>query len=311
MSGLELKRNRRLGSSRHISEHPYRIRKVLSVSELAIVYAAQNEQDGTKCVIKEFCPGRLVYRGKDGVSLHLKAGSSADKYALLREAFQHEGKVLAGLQHSGVVRCLDRFEQNGTAYLVMEYCEGVTLDKYIADNRVGAMPQFFCSTMLSLIDTLRELHSSGIIHCDLKPGNIIVSSTGQCKLLDFGSAAAMPIQQAKTHKRPILTTEGYSPLELYSEHSAPGPESDIYSLAAVLYFCCHGQPPTDVRKRLFEERQEVIGKEIKTAWPFLSRAIDQGLVVPAEKRHATLNRFKTAIRLEYWLKRVYRREYKY
>lgn len=311
MSGLALKRNRRLGSSQQISEHPYRIRKVLSVSELAIVYAAQNEQDGTKCVIKEFCPGRLVYRGKDGVTLHPKAGSSADKYALLREAFQQEGQVLAGLQLAGVVRCLDRFEQNGTAYMVMEYCEGITLDKYIADNRVGAMPQFFRSTLVPLIDTLRELHRSGIIHCDLKPGNIMVSSTGQCKLLDFGSAVTMQAERVKRDKRPILTTEGYSPLELYSEHSAPGPESDVYALAAVLYFCCHGQPPTDVRKRLFEERQEVIGKEIKTAWPFLSRAMNKGLVVPAEKRHASLNDFKTAIRLEYWLKQVYRRGYKY
>lgn len=308
MSGLELKRNMRLGGNSHASGYSYRIRQVLSVSELAIVYVARNEQDGTKCVIKEFCPGGFVYRGRDGVSLRPKAGSSAEKYALLREAFQQEGEVLAGLKHAGVVRCLDRFEQNDTAYIVMEYCQGVTLDKYIAANKDAVTPHFFYSIMTPLIDTIKELHDSGIIHRDLKPGNVMITSTGEGKLLDFGSAIAI---DAACPKRPILTTTGYSPLELYSEQSAPGPESDIYSLAAVLYFCCHGEAPTDVRKRLFEERQEVIGKEIKRAWPILSRVIDQGLVVPAEKRHATLNRFKTAIRLEYWLKQVYRRGYKY
>ncbi|WP_059050531.1 serine/threonine-protein kinase [Paenibacillus senegalimassiliensis] len=308
MSGLELKRNARLGDRSPISEYSYRIRKVLSASELAIVYVARNEQDGTKCVIKEFCPNGFVYRGKDGVTLYPKAGGSADKYALLREAFQQEGEVLAGLNHSGVVRCLARFEQNKTAYIVMEYCEGVTLDKYIAANRAAVTPQFFYSTMRSLIDTLMELHDSGIIHRDLKPGNVMISSTGQCKLLDFGSAVVV---ESNPMKRPILTTTGYSPLEFYSEQAVLGPESDIYSLAAVFYFCCNGEPPTDVRKRLFEQRQEVMSKDIKRAWPFLSRAVSQGLVVPAEKRHATLSRFKTAIWLEYWLKQVYRREYKY
>lgn len=309
MLGLELKRNARIGGEGEASSRSqYRIRKVLSVSELAVVYAARNETDGSRCVVKEFCPGRFVYRSKDGATLRRKAGTAADKYEVLWNAFQQEGALLEKLDHPGIVRCLDRFEQNGTAYIVMEYCEGVTLDKYIAANKAAIAPRFFYETILPFIDTLDYLHRFGIIHRDLKPGNLMIASGGACKLLDFGSAAATGETE---ERRPILTTAGYSPLELYSEQSRQGPESDIYSLAAVLYFCCRGHAPTDVRKRLFEERQELVDAEMKRAWPFLSRAIERGLAVPADKRRISLDRFKAAIRLECRLSWLYRRGYKY
>lgn len=310
MHELGLKRNAGIGGEGSAaSRGKYRIRSIISVSELAIVYAARNEAEGIRCVVKEFCPGRLVYRGKDGLTLRRKAGVAADKYAVLWNSFLNEGELLEKCDHPGIVRCLDRFEQNGTAYIVMEYCEGVTLDKYIAARKAEITPQFFYKTMIPFIDVLDYLHKSGIIHRDLKPGNLMIGSDGGCKLLDFGSAVTNG--DAK-EMRPILTTAGYSPLELYSEQSCQGPVSDIYSLAAVLYFCCCGQAPTDVRKRLFENRQELVGAEMKRAWPFLSRAIDRGLAVSVDKRRSSLGRFKTAIQFEYRLSRLYRRRgYKY
>ncbi|MNO44883.1 Serine/threonine-protein kinase PK-1 [compost metagenome] len=293
-----LKRNTKLGGEGITgtdTSPKYRVRSVISVSELAVVYVARNETEGIKCIIKEFCPNRYVYRGKDGSTLRRKAGVSEDKYIDLWNTFMNESELLDECKHPGIVQCLDRFEQNGTAYIVMEFCEGVTLDKYIMKRKSEMDPEFLYKTMIPLMKTLEYLHRSGIIHRDLKPGNIIIGEDGVCKLLDFGSAVRV---EDNGGRYLIFTTAGYSPLELYSEQSRQGPMSDIYSFAAVLYYCIRGVAPTDVRKRLFDERLEPLGTGMKRSWPFLSRVIHWGLAVSADKRCSSLKWFKLAIMLE-------------
>ncbi|MFD3262206.1 serine/threonine protein kinase [Paenibacillus lentus] len=293
--GNGLRRNSRLHSRESGSALTYRVRSKISASELAMVYAVRCEEQDMKCVIKEFFPKSLVRRGKDGSSVRRLSGVPDDKYEALRNAFINEGKLLKNCEHPGIVRFIDQFEQNDTVYIVMEFIEGVTLAEMIGGRPDRVEPGFLYKTMLPLIETLEHLHKQGIIHRDLKPGNIIIDHQGRAKLLDFGSA----IRFDGSGGQPILTTAGYSPLELYSEQSRQGPVSDIYSLAALLYYCCRGTAPTDVRKRLFDDRLEPIGTGLKRSWPFLSRAIRRGLIVAPDKRCSSLKWFKAAITMEY------------
>ncbi|MGG3504912.1 serine/threonine-protein kinase [Paenibacillus lautus] len=293
--GNGLRRNYRLYSKESGSSLTYRVRSKISASELAIVYAVRCEEKDMKFVIKEFFPKSLVRRGKDGSSVRRLSGVPDDKYEALRNAFINEGKILKDCEHPGIVRFMGQFEQNETVYIVMEFIEGVTLAEMIEGRPDRVEPGFLYKTMLPLIETLEHLHKQGIIHRDLKPGNIIIDHQRRAKLLDFGSA----IRFDGSGGYPILTTAGYSPLELYSEQSRQGPVSDIYSLAALLYYCCRGTAPTDVRKRLFNDRLEPMGTGLKRRWPFLSRAIRRGLIVEPDKRCSSLKWFKAAITMEY------------
>ncbi|MBE9912624.1 serine/threonine protein kinase [Paenibacillus donghaensis] len=299
-----LKRNIKLGDSNGDTEG-YRIRKMVAASELAIVYTARNDEKGIKCIIKEFFPAALVRRGKDGVGVLRKAGTGEDKYNELLSAFKNEGDLLRKSQHPGVVRILDYLEQNGTAYIVTEYVEGMTLDRYIAALPDEMDPGILYKTMIPLIDTLKYLHGLGIIHRDLKPGNIMIGKDGSVTLLDFGSAVTY---QNQGSVYPIFTTTGYSPLELYSEKSRQNPVSDIYSLAAVLYYCCRRTAPTDVRKRLFNDHLDRLGTGLNRRWPFLSHAVKRGLTVSQDKRCSSLQWFKAAIMLEYMASPFFRRK---
>lgn len=291
-----LKRNSKVGGEGSGTTEQYRICKVISFSEFSIVYVALNETDGTKCIVKEFSPNRYVYRDKDGLTLRRIENSSDDKYEALWNTFQNEGELLEKCKHKGVVRCLDRFEQNDTAYIVMEYCEGVTLDKYIAKRKSKLTPKFLYKSIIPFIGTLAYIHKIGVIHRDLKPNNIMIDENGRCTLIDFGSAISW-----NETRQPYMnyTTAGYSPIEFYSEQTPQGPVSDIYSFAAVLYFCYLGVAPTDVRKRLFDDQLESLGTGKKQSWPFLSRVLHRGMIVPPEKRCSSLGWFKTAITLEY------------
>ncbi|WP_339158677.1 serine/threonine-protein kinase [Paenibacillus sp. FSL W8-0186] len=291
-----LRRNARLHSAESGKEQrTYRVRSTISTSELAIVYVARSEEQEMKCVIKEFFPKALVRRGKDGSSVRRLSGVPHDKYEALRNAFINEAVLLKACEHPGVVRCIDQFEQNGTVYIVMEFIEGMTLAEMVGGRPDMIEPGFLYRTMLPLIETLEHLHQQGVIHRDLKPGNIMIDQEGRAKLLDFGSA----VRFAESGAHPILTTAGYSPLELYSEQSKQGPVSDIYSLAALLYYCCRGTAPTDVRKRLFDDRLKPVSAGLKRGWPFLSRAIQRGLIVSPDKRCSSLKWFKAAITMEY------------
>ncbi|WP_017814710.1 serine/threonine protein kinase [Paenibacillus shenyangensis] len=290
MTNPALTRNQKLANT-------YLIRRTLSVSELSVVYVARHMEKGTLHVIKEFFPGALVERSRDRRSVQCSQLGLKSKYNEMLSTFRQEGSILRELNHPGIVKYEDEFEENNTAYLVMEYCRGITLDRYIRQSAPQADPAFMQSRLLPVIEALEHIHQLGYIHRDVKPSNIMLVEDGQTKLLDFGSAVRY---QNKTHS--ILTTAGYSPIEFYSGRSSQGPVSDIYSLAATFYFCCQGRAPVDVPKRLFNDTLEKLGSE-QVSSPILSRVIHWGLAVSADKRCASLKWFKIAVQAERFWKR--------
>ncbi|WP_438347740.1 serine/threonine protein kinase [Paenibacillus sp. FA6] len=290
-----LARNTKLGN-----EQLYQIRRILSRSELSIVYIVRHLETGTMSVIKEFFPSALARRSSDGQTLQCLKSSLSPQFMKLMEAFQREAVVLRDLMHPGIVRYEDYFEDNGTAYLVMEHCRGITLDRIVRKNPQGMNAGFLSTFMLPLIGALEHIHQQGYIHRDIKPANIMIGEDGGGKLIDFGSV----IRYTDTDtERPIFTTAGYSPLELYSDKSSQTPLADIYSLAATLYFCYSGSAPVAVPTRLFEDKLESVRIGRGDISLFLSRIIHWGLALSANKRCSSLRWFRMALQAEYVLKR--------
>lgn len=190
----------------------YKVKKVIACSELDIVYAGQKLEDETAVIVKEFYPRQVALRDLDKRTVLCRGPSVQRQYDGLQEAFLTETQILQKLSHPNIVSLVDHFQENGTHYMIMEYCKGISLERFIEEGRLVSVADFLRDTILPLASALEYVHGRGIIHRDIKPANIIIGEDGQPKLLDFGSA----VYHEKTGHR-IFTSTGYSPLEFYSE----------------------------------------------------------------------------------------------
>jgi serine/threonine protein kinase len=179
--------------------------------------------------IKEYFPKRFANRkgGNTVVPNNSIEDQRIFKWGLKR--FLDEAKVLARLDHPNIIKVQRYFELHGTAYLVMEYCDGKSLDNFVGDGSLVSPRRVF-QIYKSLIDALEHVHQQGVIHGDLKPSNILVRPDGTPVLLDFGSARQEMLRMVVGQ-----VTDGYSPPEFYGTLDKIGPWSDIYGLAATFY----------------------------------------------------------------------------
>lgn len=207
----------------------YRIEGIIGEGGFGVTYLAMEPVQQSYVAIKEYFPKRLANR--QGGSTIVPNRSVEDqrvfKWGLKR--FLEEAKVLARLDHPSIIKVQRYFELHGTAYLVMDYCDGKPLDKYV-DQGSGASPRSIFEIYTALINALEHVHQQGIIHGDLKPSNILVRSDGTPVLLDFGSARQEMLRMAVGQ-----VSDGYSPPELYGTSDKVGSWSDIYGLAATFY----------------------------------------------------------------------------
>ncbi|TVX92031.1 serine/threonine protein kinase [Paenibacillus agilis] len=276
----------------------YKIKRHVSSSELSHVYVGVHMQSGNSVIIKEYYPQSLAIRDLNRRTVLCRLPAQQSSFHVLKQAFMQEAAILSQVHHPNIMKLLDHFEDNGTAYLVTELCKGKTLDKLVqsTDLTPTASRELLAHTMLPLLDAISAIHQHGIIHRDLKPQNIIVNSNGHAKLIDFGSAIHIEDQI----QRRIFTSRSYSALELYSLQSKQGVSSDIYSLAAIVYFIINGTAPDDVADRLFEDH---LGKKLeqKNMTRLLSFVIRWGLALEPNKRCSSLGWFRCAFQAEHLL----------
>ncbi|OQB35532.1 MAG: Serine/threonine-protein kinase pkn1 [Candidatus Hydrogenedentes bacterium ADurb.Bin179] len=146
------------------------------------------------------------------------------------------------------MRATDYLEENGTAYLVMDYVDGVSLQKYLEQHGNRMSETKALQLMQPVMDGLRAVHNAGFLHRDVKPSNIYLTESGQVILLDFGSARQS--MGAGTHTLTVVLTPGYAAPEQYSSRGVQGPWTDVYSCAATLYRCITGHLPPEAQDRL-------------------------------------------------------------
>jgi serine/threonine protein kinase len=278
-----------------ILNNTYLIKRQIAVSNLTIVYLGFDKKKRRVCVIKEFYPQKMVLRDLDQRTVICKYASQTDVYYQKRDLFQQEAAILKSIRCRNVVEYLDDFIENNTGYIVTKYYKGNTLDQYMAKEKNVAIAEFYKNIFIPLLDAIDALHKQGIIHRDIKPSNIIIDSKLQPVLIDFGSA----IRFREKPSKDIFVTPGFSPLELYSKDSEQGRYSDIYSLAATLYYYLCGKVPVTATERIIEDQLEDIRKNNRIISRFLAWVIMKNLSADYKKRFHSLSIFKNCVYLEY------------
>ena len=268
----------------------YTVEGVLGQGGFGITYLGMDELHKKKVAIKEFFPQGIVTRNieyEDTVTVTLVG--EKENYDKGKERFLKEAQTMAMFsKDKGIVKALDFFEINNTAYIVMEYLEGVTLKQYLRENeRIDA--EDLVELLVPLIEALDEIHSQGLIHRDISPDNIMVLPDGRIKLMDFG--AARDYTEFGEKSLSIVLKPGYAPPEQYQTHGVQGPWTDIYALCATMYKCITGENPPDAIDRLVDDHLKKISAFGIPVLPQIEEAIIKGMSVAAKDRYQNVGDF--------------------
>ena len=268
----------------------YTIEKVLGQGGFGITYLGMDELHEKQVAIKEFFPQGIVTRNieyQDTVTVTFVG--EKDNYEKGKERFLKEARTMAKFsKDEGIVKALDFFEINNTAYIVMEYLEGITLKQYLRENQRIA-PEDLIELLVPLIESLDEIHSQGMIHRDISPDNIMVLPDGRIKLMDFG--AARDYTEFGEKSLSIVLKPGYAPPEQYQTHGIQGPWTDIYALCATMYKCITGENPPDAIERVMDDSLKKISEFGIAIPPQEEAAIIKGMSVSAKDRYQNIKDF--------------------
>ena len=268
----------------------YTIEGVLGQGGFGITYLGIDELHEKKVAIKEFFPQGIVTRNieyQDTVTVTFVG--EKDNYEKGKERFLKEARTMAKFsKDEGIVKALDFFGINNTAYIVMEYLEGITLKQYLRENQRIA-PEDLIELLVPLIESLDEIHSQGMIHRDISPDNIMVLPDGRIKLMDFG--AARDYTEFGEKSLSIVLKPGYAPPEQYQTHGVQGPWTDIYALCATMYKCITGENPPDAIERVMDDSLKKISEFGIAIPPQEEAAIIKGMSVSAKDRYQDIKDF--------------------
>jgi hypothetical protein len=223
--------------------HPlpgYRLLGLLARGGFSFVYLAQDEA-GSQVAIKEYLPAALSVRTGAGPS-PAPAPKDLGTFRDGLRCFFEEGRVLASVTHHNVVRVLNFFRANDTAYMVMRYEAGGTLKQRLQQASAPLPEPWLRRTVAQLLNGLREVHARKLLHLDIKPANIHLREDASPVLIDFGASRRMLCAETP-NLRPIFTLGFAAPEVQSGRRDALGPWTDIYSVGATLYACMFLQPP--------------------------------------------------------------------
>jgi hypothetical protein len=273
----------------------FEIRGVIGEGGFGVVYLAFDESLQRTVAIKEYMPAMLASRGEDN-GVTVRAKQHQETFAKGLRSFINEARLLAQFDHPALIKVYRFWEQNNTGYMAMRYYQGKTLKRIVNDT-----PSFVTETSLrailkQILKALETLYRENILHRDISPDNIMIQDNGQAVLLDFGSARQ--IISDMTQALTVVLKPGYAPVEQYADDDSmiQGPWTDIYSLAAVMYFAIvRKAPPTSVG-RMIKDPIETLqnGNYAGFSSGFLA-AIDKGLGIRPEERPQSIAEFRALL----------------
>lgn len=271
----------------------YLVGRALGQGGFGITYIGRDTVLDIRVAIKEFYPNGFAYRDHDLTHMVTITDSGRDLFHDGKQKFLREAQILARFnEESGVVSVYDFFEENNTAYIVMEYLDGLTLKNYVVSRGKVSAGELF-HMMRPLIQALGKVHEQGIIHRDISPDNIIVMPGDQLKLLDFGAAREVGGDRSLS----VMLKPGYAPEEQYRSRGKQGPWTDVYALCATMYYCLTGVRPEESVERAMNPDSGLatpssLGASIT---PEQENVILRGMAVRNSERYQTMRELEAAL----------------
>jgi len=225
----------------------YEILGVLGVGGFGITYKARDNLLHSFVAIKEYLPSDFALRDSDGSSVIARSTDYKEQFDWGLNSFLEEARTLKRFRDQHIVRVESFLQNNGTAYMVMEFEEGEPLDAILKQKQnlsEARLKQIF----VPILQGLRAVHNEKFLHRDIKPGNIFLRSRGGPVLLDFGAARQALVEQSRSITG--ILTAGYAPFEQYSNARVLTPAADLYALGATIYRCITGRKPVEAPERI-------------------------------------------------------------
>lgn len=275
----------------------YTIGTVLGFGGFGITYKAWDNVLNSVVAIKEYYPAGSVQRVPGTKTVIVYQGSKRQEYFSGLSRFLDEARNMAKFHtNNHIVQVDNFFEENNTAYIVMEYLDGISLKGYMKQE----FGKIDCNTaveiILSIIDALKDIHKEGIIHRDISPDNIFLCQGNKIKLIDFGAARFSDEEKEVT--RSVILKPGFAPSEQYQSKSKQGPWTDIYALCATLYNMVTGVVPDESVNRVIEDTVKA-PKELDESIPDnLSKTIMRGMALNYELRFQNVEELEKALKNE-------------
>lgn len=267
----------------------YEINQPLNSGGFSITYIAWDKTLQMKTVIKEYMPKRFMDRKEGTTEVILRYAEFEQTFNEGVSDFLKEARILARFTyHRGIAGVIDYFSENNTAYIVMPYCEGITLSEYISsiDGRVGYKE---CIALLTpVMDALADVHMEGIVHRDISPENILITKNGKAVLLDFGASEVIAITKGMQNES-LKLKHGYAPPEQYYAGGIQGPWTDVYAMAATLYYCICGEHPQPAIQRMHKDTIIDLHRAQTSIPVYVSDAITKALSLASEDRFQNMN----------------------
>lgn len=277
-----------------VLKEQYMIGRVLGQGGFGITYLGWDMYLDIPVAIKEYFPSGTVMR-ETSISLDVVSysGDVGVRFRNNKERFLREAKMLARFsQVPEIVQIKNFFLANNTAYIVMEYVDGITLKQYVKEQGGKLSVSQTFSLMEPVIEALCKVHKSGLVHRDISPDNIMMLPEGRVKLLDFGAVRDVgdaDVGQPLTKSTEAILKQGYAPIEQYQNRGSLGPWTDVYALCATIYFCLTGEVPPDAPERLLGDEEIDFKGLVPELTDRQADVLGKGMELRAQERIASMD----------------------
>lgn len=240
----------------------YKIERYLSSGGFGNTYVVTNLQFGETRAIKEFYLKGICQREGNSTTVSVSNSENTVGFNQQCEKFKKEARRLRGLDNPHIVKVYDLFEENCTAYYVMDYVDGENLSTRLARTNTPLSEKTVLNYLNQILDGLQAIHNAGMLHLDIKPANIMVDNNDVVKLIDFGASKQQTSADGVTTTTGVYYTNGYAPIEQIAQsYDKFGPWTDFYALGATLYRLLTNQNPpslSDIREDSTDDKHIVL-----------------------------------------------------
>lgn len=229
-----------------VLDQRYRIVRYLASGGFGNTYVAEDTRLGDLVAVKEFFMRGTNHRSADGTTVEVSNDANTHAFHTQLMKFRREGQRIFKLRNDHIIHVFDIFDANDTSYYVMDLIQGTSLADLV---RQRPLPESeVLNIAFQVLDALESMHTAGLYHLDLKPGNIMRDQNGHCTLIDFGASKQLTADERSTLSSSMMSyTPGYAPLEQVAQQSKNiGPWTDFYALGATLYRLLTSDPPPEV-----------------------------------------------------------------